>query len=201
MIPFCDICTCCVPSPNANICQRRRQFVGQRRVVRTRAVGGQVARSVLWCQITPALKGTAGLAFGADNPRVEHDTAAPYPVFANHFFQPNDALTGKDKPFENPIQRAASQKLFLALGPHARDVTRVGLTALRHTRSLPGFKVFDLLCSDTEFYQIYGADHEVTPDIVVSLPLYAESRPLAIDLTRPDRLVSRAFQHAQESSA
>ena len=65
----------------------------------------------------------------------------------------------------------------------------IWLIVFSHAGGLPCLKVFDPLGTDAELYKIYGVVQGSTPDVVVSVPLYAESRPLAIDLARPDRLV------------
>lgn len=124
------------------------------------AFGRQIGWRIVAGQIAPALKRTARDRRDADQFGAEHQGAAPDPVISDPFLQPDKLLTRQHGSLENPVDRAAGEKLCLSLGPHPGDMLAwCGAIALL----LPCLQIFRRFGADAEFHEIDVFDHD--PDI------------------------------------
>src|SRR6056297_883263 len=139
-------------SENADFRERAREFRRQGVVALSfsRKIGGRVCPG----QVAPALERALACGGSADERRVEHDGAAADAVAARHLVKPQDALAALHQPLDDPVDRAAVEKLFGAAGPHAGDVSGVSVRALGARRALPRGEVLDRGCADAQLYQV-----------------------------------------------
>jgi len=95
---------------------------------------------------------------------MEAKAAALDAVVARLAFERNDPLPAQHKPLDHPVERAAVERLGLALRPHAGDVERSRVTARRTpfggARILPVLQVLDAFAADAELQEVDSSHNQ-----------------------------------------